>query len=32
MKTGLLVLLYGEFAYHLGLFLGAYSGFYGWHP
>lgn len=25
-------LLYGEAAYHLGLILGAYEGFYGWYP
>ncbi|ABE67387.1 hypothetical protein PBI_CHE12_68 [Mycobacterium phage Che12] len=28
----LTLLVYGEAAYHLGLILGATTGFYGWHP
>lgn len=30
--TFLRFVIYGEICYHIGLFLGAIGGFYGWYP
>ncbi|AXH50743.1 hypothetical protein SEA_SHAM4_64 [Mycobacterium phage Sham4] len=32
MSTYFKYLLFAEGLYHLGLFMGAVGGFYGWHP